>query len=89
MPNMTVTRSRSIVRSTDVPSSSSGMLTVPPTNSVGSTVTPRPPIRVKGADAIVTSAELSAHAAAICTTFQRRFDSVSITPLGAPVLPEV
>ena len=68
--NTTVTRARSIVASTDAPSVVGGTTTEPPANSVGSTVTPMPPIRVNGAAAKVTSVGANAPAASIWITFQ-------------------
>ena len=85
----TETRARSIVERTTSPSAARGTTTVPPVNRVGRTVTPRPPIRVNGAAASVTSDGANAHAAIIWTTPHMMLAWVSITPFGAPVVPDV
>ena len=85
----TETRARSIVERTASPSAAGGTTTVPPVNKVGRTVTPRPPIRVNGAAASVTSDGANAHAAIIWMTPHVMLAWVSITPFGAPVVPDV
>ncbi len=85
----TLIRARSIVSNTPGPSGLSGTTTDPPTNKVGSTVTPRPPIRVNGAAARVTSVGANVQAATIWTTPHSTLACDNITPLGAPVVPEV
>jgi len=66
-----------------------GTTTVPPLKRTGSTFTPVPPTRKKGAIATVTSSpRMSAHDSTL-TTFHVTLPWVSITPLGRPVVPEV
>ena len=89
LANTTVTLLRSIVSSTAGPSTPGGTTTVPPANNVGSTVTPRPPMRVNGAAASVTSAGPKEHSATIWITSHSTFPCERITPLGRPVVPDV
>src|SRR6185503_3206509 len=58
--------------------------TDPPVNKVGSTVTPRPPMRVNGAAARVTSAGPMPHSDTIWITSHSTFPCERITPFGGP-----
>jgi hypothetical protein len=58
-------------------------------NRTGSTFTPVPPTRKKGARAIVTSSPRKSAAVRRLTTFQVTLPWVRITPFGRPVVPEV
>jgi len=66
-----------------------GTTTVPPRNSTGSTLTPVPPTRKKGAIATVTSSPRKSAQLRKLMTFQVRLAWVSMIPLGDPVVPEV